>query len=759
MFFLKRFLDRVNKKNLNIVAILLNVLTVSLLLYLPYYLFEGRLFLGGDDTRFYYVYPTEMLKSLAFFSWINISSLPSNIPNFHSIPFLIVSSSLDSILNSKIHLFYFLFSLPLILGFIYFQKFVRELIGKEYLISFAAALIYVFSPITVVSHISHFLTPVWLIALVPIIFYYYISFIRRGKAVDIFKAVLWSVFLSIAYFAIVWVTGVFLPILCGMIFTFTFIENSLKKRLKKTVIFISFIISSQLFWLVPFVMSFVYRGETDLGGKIVSKGLIDSFSPTVLATATGNIIYPLLTLYHRQIAFDYEWQLKNVFITYFDHVLPLSLVFVIILFLGIVKYKQVLTGDKEKMFFFFFISFISALYFFTVNIGFLKDIFLLFNYIPGFAIFRNFTDKFSLGYIFIYSSLLSLCFYIIKKSFFKFYTPLLIATIIVVAINFMPVKQIVNSPLWTTKNIYKTVNLPQEYLSFAKKVKSTVLPTANIIVFPQNIVSYAIITEDNGKNAYIGTSPFKFLTGINDLSGNTSYPSVIAEGIRESIEKRNYKNLLVLLKQINVGYVMVTNNIPNEVKNSYLFDNKYLKFQDKKLIASIAERQLIRSKSGSYILYKLKNSPKVIGSMEDINYEKINPIKYKIEIKNLKTPQKLFFYETYHPGWKIYPSEKHYENTILSNVTDFLYLIKKPIFDNSHYALAPYGNEWIINPNTIKNSLSESFYKQNKDGSIDVTLTLYFLPQSYLYLGTAMTLIGLLIGIIYLIKNKKNEIN
>ena len=758
MIFYNSFVHRINKKKINLVVILLNLFVVGFLLYLPYYLFEGRLFLGGDDTRFYYAYPTEVLKSLALFSWINISSLPSNIPNFHSMPFLMVASLLDAILNSKIHLFYFLFSLPLILGFIYFQKFVRELIGKEYLISFTTALIYVLSPITVVSHISHFLTPVWLIALVPIVFYYYISFIRRGKNIDIFKAVMWSIFLSIAYFAIVWLVGVLLPLLFGVIFLFIFVENPLKKRLKKTVIFISFIISSQLFWLVPFIMSMVYRGETDLGGKIVSKVVTDSFSPTVLATATGNIIYPLLTFYHRQIAFDYNWQLKNVFITYLDHVLPFSLIFIIVLFLGIIKYKQVLKGSKEKIFLFFFISFIAALYFFTVNIGFLKDFFLLFSYIPGFSVFRNFTDKFSLGYIFIYSSFLSFCFFIIKKSFSKFYMPLLLAAIIVVAINFIPVKQIVNSPVWTTKDVYQTVNLPQEYLSFAKKVKSTISPTANIIGFPQNIASYAIITEDNGRNAYIGTSPFKFLTGVSDLSGTSSYSTMVSNIIVESVSKKEYKNLLYILEKINVGYVMVTNNIPQELKTSYLFNKNYLKFQDKKLISSITDSELIRSENGSYVLYKLKNSPTIINSTGNVYYERINPIKYKIEIKNLKGSQKLLFYETYHPGWKIYPSEKNYENTILSNVTDFFYLIKEPIFDNSHHALPPYGNEWVISSDAIKNILGKSFHKQNKDGSIDVVLTLYFLPQSYLYLGTVMTFFSLAIGATWLNK-RKNEIN
>src|SRR5258706_8868567 len=734
-------------KIFKVFVVLLNLFIVGSLLYLPYYLFGGRLFLGGDDTRFYYAYPTEVLNSLAFFSWNNISSLPSNITNFHSIPFLIVLSLLDTLLNSKIHLFYLSFSLPLILGFIYFQKLIREFIGKEYLISLTGALIYVLSPITVVSHISHFLTPVWLIALVPIIFYYYISFIRRGKAVDILKAVIWSIFLSIAYFTIAWILGLLLPLLVGFIFLCIFVENPLKNRLKKTVIFTSFIISSQLFWVVPFIMSLVYRGEGGLGEKIVSKGFIDSFSPTVNAIATGNIIYPLLTFYHRQIAFDYDWQLKNVFLIYFDRVLPFSLVFIIILFLGVIRYNQALGGNKKKMFLFIFISFLAALYLFTVNIGFLKYIFLFSGHIPGFSIFRNFTDKFSLGYIFIYYLLLSFCLYIFKKSFSKLYILLLLSVIIFIVVNFIPVKQIINSPVWTTNDIYQTVNLPQEYLTFTKQVKTSIPHSENIIAFPQNIASYAIITESNGKNAYIGTSPFKFFTGVNDLSASSSYPIEISNNIKDSIKNRNYKNLLIYLEEINVGDVMVTNNIPEEVKKSYLFDKEYLKFQDKQMFDSIIDHEILKSEKGNYVLYRLKNSPKIISTDGEIEYHKINQVLYQIKLKNLKDIGHLSFLESYHPGWKLYLSSP-----------DILYLIKKPIFDSTHKALWPYGNAWIINPNTIKNSLGKQFYNENKDGSIDLTLTLYFFPQLYSYIGAAMTMLSLLVGVIYLIRNKKNEI-
>ena len=503
-------------------------------------------------------------------------------------------------------------------------------------------------------------------------------------------------------------------------------------------------------------MSLRNVGDGGLGVRPVSKEIVDSFAPTVLSIATGNIINPLLTFYHRQILFDFDGQLKNVFLNYYDYVLPLSLVFVVVLFLGLVKYKQVLKKDEKNKFIFFFIAFLAALYFFTINVGVLKNIFLFLGNIPGFSVFRNFIDKFSLGYIFIYAIFLTQCLFVIKK-FFRFYSLFLALVILVVIINFIPVKQVINRPVWRTNNIYQTVHFPDEYLSFARETGNKLPKTENVIGFPQNIASYAIITEENGKNAYVGTSPFKFLTGVNDLSGTASYPSSISNLVVESVTKRDYNKLLNVLEQVNVGYVMVTKNIPKEVKKSYLFDHDYLKFQDDELIRSISDRELVQSDSGKYVIYKLKNSPEVIDSTGNVSYEKISPVKYKVTIKNLNQQEFLYFHETYNSGWKIFSGDKTYENTMSSNIGDILYLFKKPIFDESHRPIKVYGNEWIISEDEVKSKLQNSYFVENKNGDIDIVLTLYFLPQVYFYLGVMLSVFFLIFTFVLIKKIKKNK--
>jgi hypothetical protein len=288
----------------------------------------------------------------------------------------------------------------------------------------------------------------------------------------------------------------------------------------------------------------------------------------------------------------------------------------------------------------------------------------------------------------------------------------------VTVINLLPVKQIVNSPLWTTDSVYRTVNFPKEYTNFIGEVKKIVPDGQNVISFPQNIASYAIITEENGRNAYIGTSPLRFFAGVNDLTGGMSYTSEITERIRQDIDDRKYHDLLSLLQELNTGYLIQVKNIPEEVLESYLFDKNYLISQDRNLIDSISEKQIYKSLNGNYVLFKLKNSPSLFTSNGKIEYHKISPVEYKIFVSRLNKPTELTFHQTFHPGWEL-SAVKSIESKRLK---------------------APFGNRWVID-----SSLNDS-------GKIEIKL--FFTPQTHFYLGLAASFI--LLPAAFLLINKQN---
>ncbi len=148
---------------------------------------------------------------------------------------------------------------------------------------------------------------------------------------------------------------------------------------------------------------------------------------------------------------------------------------------------------------------------------------------------------------------------------------------------------------------------------------------------------------------------------------------------------------------------------------------------------------------------KENNRPLVI-------FKRINPTKYIVNVENATKPFFLVFSESYNPGWKIYSMNK---NTDIGKVIarypdvnveeaknswykftpqDVVYLLRKPAVNESyHFEANGYANAWYINPEKI-----------DKDGSGNFTLTIYFRPQSYFYLGLFISMITLILSIGYL---------
>lgn len=760
-------------------GLVLNLITILFLLALPYYLFEGKLYIGGDDTRLFYSYPIEFLKNVSFFSWYKLSSLGINGPSQYIVPFLSFWSIISFIISDKIVLNYLALSIPLILGFIFFQKTLKELFklnDKTNTELLLGSLFYVLSPILIINQMFVFLISIWLIGLIPIVLYYFLKYLRTSNFFYVLIASVWCFILAFAIYAIPWLFGFILPIVVGLIITSIFFQKKeLLYFIKHALSFFGFILVSQSFWLTGFISTYLNLGQDSFASKFLSKGFVDTFTPTILSTATGNIFYPLLNLFHRQIPFDFGWKLKDIFINFYDITFVLNLLFVLILFFGILNYKKYLGNTNRKIFLFLLVSFTFSLYFFTVNIGPLKELFILFGNIPGFTMFRNFYDKFAPGYVFLYSVLITISLVIIRKKFKNLSKWINFAILFVIILNFSTVKPTVNSPLWTTDNIYKTINIPSEYLNFMNKIKENISPTNNILSIPFGSSAYTVIKEDNSTNVYAGVSPVKIFSGVNDISGHLSFNfTKVADVIDSLIVEKKYDEFNKIIFEHNVNYVLLTKNIPNQLRTSYLFNPDLFSVQDKRFINNITSRKISTSLFGNYELYQTKQKNKLINSKNSY-FQKISEVKYKIYIKNLKDSQSLSFLDSYHAGWSLYIQEKPSLDFCVSKDEDvnsteckvdsklfqpseLTYLFTKPVFKDTQSIIYDFANQWIIDPNYIKNNFDKGYYKQNKDGTIDIELVLYFKPQLYFYIGTLISLITFVFGLIYFIK-KKNEKN
>ena len=757
-----------------------NFITITVILILPYIIFSGGLFIGGDDSKSLYFFPIEYIQKVSFYSWINFSSMGVYGPSQGAIPLPAIAGVLQFIVGSRIVVGYLIYSLPFILGFLYFQKMIKEFIsGKENAYNFeifVGSLIYIFSPILIVNQWYNFLTPVWLVGLFPIIIYYLQRYIITSNLIYVYKNILWCSLFSLTLFTIPWMLGFILPIGLGLVFGAIYYKRRQTiSFVRKGFIFFTALGISQAFWLFP-VMLFFYNLSAS-GNNIVTKALFSqdlasTFELTVRATASGNVIYPLLNFFHRQIAFDFGWYLSNIFIGFYDKTFFLSTIFLGLLFFAINSFKTQLRKNEQRIFSIFLIAFIFSLFCFTVNIGPLREVFIFFGQIPGFVMFRNFYEKFALGYIFIYATILTYSLIMLRRKSPNFRI-ISVLTLLVVIVNFLPIRNFINQPFWTTKNTYGYIKLPDEYIDFTSEVKSKIQPTSYILSLPLNIGSYSIITDDEGKVSAGNSLIFRILTDVTNVSGYPSF-DIDEKRLRKDILDRDYKDLSSLLHERNINYILEIKNISNELKGSFLFEKAMMEKEDELFINALAGKKIIESRNGNYILYETKN-PNTILFSKNLIIKRINQVKYKLFIRNLKETQALEFLESFNQQWKLYleqnpaidwctkiateirQTKECVSSSSLLEMRDILFLLKKPIFEETQSTGNGNNNRWVIDPEIIKKEYDKSYYSINEDGGIDIEMTLYFAPQNHFYIGTAISAIFLFGFTGYMFIRKKHK--
>jgi len=156
-------------------------------------------------------------------------------------------------------------------------------------------------------------------------------------------------------------------------------------------------------------------------------------------------------------------------------------------------------------------------------------------------------------------------------------------------------------------------------------------------------------------------------------------------------------------------------------------------------------------------LFRLYENPSALPLLQTQNnlpvtFEKVSPVEYRIMLKGLQAPEKLFFHENYSKDWKLFPGRK--ERSSLS------YFWNKEVLNDTHTRGESFFNAWVIDPASLKQTFPKDAYKENPDGSMDVELTLYFKPQAYLYLGlivSSLTLLGYLAYLWYARRKRRRK--
>ena len=121
-------------------------------------------------------------------------------------------------------------------------------------------------------------------------------------------------------------------------------------------------------------------------------------------------------------------------------------------------------------------------------------------------------------------------------------------------------------------------------------------------------------------------------------------------------------------------------------------------------------------------------------NLGEITYQTSSPTQVSLKLENIKTPVYLNFTDNFHPDWKIRIGKFNWRE-IFSQKNYFL-------SEKYHTENPSQFNSFLVDPEYLINNYPLGSYRINPDGSLNISVTIYFRPQAYQNLGlivSAMT--------------------
>lgn len=675
----------------------------------------------------WYYWPNEAVKQLfsSYGSWVNFWNFGSvNIQlQFNVFKFLWALLTNIGLSYDQAVKLTFLFPIA-ILGF-FSPYFLSKKLFNDNLISFTTALFYGTTTHFLIRQTQH-LTIAFIYSITPLIFLLFIYVLEKNK---LSHCILFSLIYSIA---VGYETRIMyiVTFILFIYFLFFYIRrwSTFYKKIILTILIITLL---NLFWILPI---FLGGGFSDASAAF-NRGLFgnDLFSLTKSFTifeSSWTGAYPNMFFVPQKINW-YFWT------------------FPIIAFLALITS----TRDKYKKEVLFF-SLIALIGIFITKQSappFPSFYQWMYSNFPGFNMFRE-ASKFylvtSIGYLgLIGYSLVSIKNHLPKKKLF-FYS----IVFIIILLLFLNAKPLVTGEIGT---MFVPREIPQDYLVLKD----------NILKQPDYFRTYWVPT-DSRWGFYSNTHPR--ISGVSIIQSSWREFDEGHDNLQGQIMgifKRPDANQL--FDSASIKYVVVP------LRDTSNDDDIYIHYGNNRDF-------YIQELNQVQWLQRIDIGTKILAIYENVNYwphilannattQAVNPTEYRISFQGIKDQESLFFGESFHPDWKLYLKPltknnwckplKEYQVATKSDeqpemqsvdtikikecrpIQNFAegdelkYLWQSSIFDNTHKKANEYANSWTIDPEYIVRNYPSEYYKQNPDGSIDFELTLFFKPQSYLYIG------------------------
>lgn len=767
--------------------LILFILFVSLL-SLPFFWSGQNLYhLGGDDSRLYLYSPSSWLNNISLWSWFFYAYAPQHA----SLLFAFLAAGIKRILFF-LNIQKVIYGLTLSLGFLSAYLLLQELIqNKEDNYSFIASIIgglaYVFLPILfylewpapMFSLYGIFVFPLVLLCFMRAISRRMVSYLVLGSVIGaVFGATVASIPWSLAFLI---GSSVFLLLFLLMI------EKEKPVFVKYLAIYVGIFILINSFWIVPFVSSMVFERATlsyssapqTRGAEAVIKALAREMS--MADTLSG--------LPSRKMIYDLHWPHGEV-AKYTFRLTFLSILMLGIMFSGfLIKSRRFLR--ERKLLIALGLTTLILAYFETVNIGdwSIRLFVWLTENIPGWIMFRNFYDKFSLAYSFFYAMTLGVSVYLILKSISKeiIRKSLVFVLFLIILLQSLPFLfgEINNLPLQPGTQVGKNVKFPKYYLDSIKRIES--LGDGRVLTLPLTNISWSTFLSSDRRGMYVGLSPLRILAGRDDYNSaadfESMFPDVSAERVDNALLSEDYTLLKRLFGLLNIRYIfynadIYSSEIPDDLRNDLLWS--YDLFSHKSavdhLISNIARKKI--ALFGPVTIYELDNkvfTPLIYPATQGTPLVRgVDDLVSVLKADHASFSERVFFFlepkEIIYGGedWRIWTTKNRRPDRLsFEKLSPVAYRVKVKGARGPFFLVfsEPYHTQWKAYKGSVnwfnvlwKKPIAERSHRRANgnanswyvDERGDFEITLYFWSQSLFYIGAIVSITTLVVAVGFL---------
>jgi hypothetical protein len=666
------------KRNQVVLATSLVVLFVTLI-FIPKFLF-----LGGDDSKLYYLFPLDFLQNFAL--KIVSNNVPGSMGAYTSFAYYTFPTFLYWILKSSFEflglsslLFAFIFGLHLAVGFASFFKLLSLFIRDHSFatpIKIIGGLLYAYSVLWIYSIWGHLLLePLYCFSFFPLLVYLFFKGIQQ----DSLRPALWIVAL-LAFFPPLavpspWMLGLILA--SGPILIFLFWGNKVR-FLKNSFLILFLTLLCNFYWIAPIVYAPTLEQNDNIMSRATSTEALEVGAMVVKSVASTNqLLFTAMMIPQRSFVENFSSHYISFFKNYFLNFYLLNFVFFLIILWAL------FLSDPKGLLRIFVISWLLTTFLFTVNIdAWGLDFFILMvKQVPLFGTFKNHFDKFAPAMVLMFSLVFSFSLHTVLRSF----DSLKWKRVALALIGLLVLANIAPQIAWTHHQGLnnqpdsfhsKITAINADFVSLNETVKQLPRP-GRMLTLPLNLANYFAVADAETNGLYsLSTPPFSITAQMPTISG-FMLPQKNGDLLYKSILDKNFPQTLEILKKLSIRYVVVsTETYGKRIKDMLYAGNTLYDIQmSDEFLKQVLGRK-IESFGNRYSLYEINpallESPITIvngSKVQNLSTSDFDGLCYKAEVPAmiLGAAGVLRLSEPPSPGWVATLSDGS-EKRILSTV-------------------------------------------------------------------------------------------